>query len=374
MTGVTGATESLAWEYEAFEKIKTRFTAEWGELQNRFQSLQEANKEIYQHLTQNTLLMRPVNNSPSLEIRRLFRLVHEGILFKEPFLYRIFLYDAIDPSDIHSRAWLFENYLSYRVLGSVRDILSDQVSQELRTGRDLTKSRVYRWLCAYVDNCDHYRLIDMVKETGAEEPVEELREARIYQSTEGLVFDYSPIFKFVHAGNNRILEYLNREDYERELNKYDQYARDADSIILSTTEKERTNPDRHSKPTGGSLGTSMEHSRHNLTIRYEGLSRTIPFQFGYKYRPKINQEGWEHSSPHLTKTELVSEALQGLLKGMASWDRKRGTATNWISENIRWQTGSAKRDALKSKQQELLRYPEEIKDDTSIDSIGPGGI
>ena len=182
MKDVTGATESLAWDYEAFERIKTRFAAEWSELQNRFQSLQETNKEIYQHLTQNTLLMRPVNNSPSFEIRKLFRLVHEGIVFNEPFLYRIFLYNAIDPSDISSRGWLFRNYLSYRALGSIQDLLSDQVSQELRTGRDLTKSRVYRWLCAYVENCDHYRLIDMVKETGAEEPVEELREARIYQT------------------------------------------------------------------------------------------------------------------------------------------------------------------------------------------------
>jgi hypothetical protein len=214
----------------------------------------------------------------------------------------------------------------------------------------------------------------MVKETGVEESVEELRETRIYQTAEGMVFDYSPIFKFVHAGNNRILEYLHREDYERELSKYDQYARDADNIIPSAAGKTRANLDQHRKPSDGFLGTSIESSWYNLTIRYKGLSKTIPFQLEHKYRPKISQEAWEHSSRDSTREELASEALQGLLKGMASWDRKKGPATNWISENIRWQIGSEVRDALKSKQQALLRYPDEIKDDTYIDSIGPGGF
>ncbi|MDI6790143.1 MAG: hypothetical protein QME44_05595, partial [Thermodesulfobacteriota bacterium] len=225
-----GVRFTLEEEREAFGEIHSLLVDRWKEDITRYRKLRIENEKIDADLKSNNIQLA---QTPSIlkggsidpAYLELILTIFNELVFVEPILYRLSVHNFTLPQDLPVRKWLRDNFLPDQELEFYIDL---RRYVDLFKGSAMAKGMVVKgkplegipvsWFVVgkilgnLMSDFRHCCLIDQVKMSGAEESIEDLRESRVYDSDEGVVYDYSPLFKEIHSGDRFIIEVFNEED------------------------------------------------------------------------------------------------------------------------------------------------------------------
>lgn len=334
----------LEYEYKVFQAVKEWFFSKWENDKELYHFLTEENKEILSKLKNENIGERQLLfKSESKEMAELFNSILRELIYPDPFLARTFLHNSTLPEDLHIRKWLRDNYLPKEAV----DILFDDnlFSKDWLIDSDFAKSQSLKGIplrCFWVgeilkdfaSDYEHYRLIDLVKESGIKESIEELRKNRIYESNEGKVYDYSPISKLTKMKDGYIQEVFTEKDFDNSKDCLNQ----ADNILCLYIQKGQNDCRKDEF-----FGDTLNDSRYKFILRYKDKEKTIPFQLLPKYKNFINSLSNKYTLTGLYETvdklEEKQEASLGLYNGAITWNKDKGSATGWLENIVKWQLG-----------------------------------
>lgn len=376
----------LAWEYRAFEEVKAFFeefevyavakrarTPE--EVEACFYGPKKQNLDIYGVFVVNDVKLQKLDyRFKSKKLRDLFGRILFKLIFTDPLLERLFLHNLIAPKDRYTRKWLRDNYIPpSELLTSYDDFLSMDLLRNTELSQKLSINgipchlffigQVLGWL---IETYHHYMLIDMVKDAGAKESIEKLRETRVYESNGERVYNYSPLFKLTLTKENVMFEVFKKEDFEGF--EIENLARLADDILCNKIKWSHGDVRQNAF-----FGDDLDVSAYKYAFRYGSEEKVIPLQLLPKWKNKIEKEIRTHKLTNLIsksseaegekevilstrqknshKEDEKQESIIGFFEGVLSWNERSGPATYWLGKNIEWRL----RDAFEELSSEALK-------------------
>ena len=348
-------------EYEAFEEVKGFFIEEWKNAVDLFNIWSLINNLIVQDLKDQEIKLTPLNvESRDKELVELISKSFSELIYLEPVLFRVYLHNSTPPKDSLLRKWLWDNYLPEKVLTRYCEVLPGIF--DLLKGSELAKNIILvdgepaesiplrffvvgQILGNLLLEFKHYNLIDLVKGAGAKEEIAELRKNRIYESDEGKVYDYSPLFKKIHGKDKLILEVFTEEDFLNLAEGGQSQAQAADDILCQFIQN--TRGDARADELFGQDDTL----RYKHIVRYGSQEREIPMQLLPKYKNRIKKKVRRlaftdlktkdgDNGPYIRyKEEEISAGIEGLYLGALSWDKDKGPATPHLVKAIEYHLG-----------------------------------
>lgn len=351
-----GVRFTLEQEREAFGEIHSLLVDRWKEDITYYRRLTIENEKIDAKLKSNNIqLAQPpsILKGDSLDpaYLELIWTIFDELVFAEPILYRLSAHNFTLPQDLHVRKWLIDPFLPRQELEFYTRLL---LYIDLFKGSALARGMVVkgkslegipvRWFVVgkilrnLMSDFRHYRLIDQVKMSGAEESIEDLRESRVYDSDEGVVYDYSPLFKEIHSGDRFIIEIFNEEEFKK-FTTGNWATRDVDTILCSFS--------RQDPREDFCYGDNTDTARYEYIVRYDKQEEVVPMQLLPKYKPLVEKTAKalkafptdieEAGGPLKKREDKLQEGRWGLLRGLRTWNQNKGPASNWLADNIRWQ-------------------------------------
>lgn len=332
------------WEYKALDEVKRCLIAAWWKDHDKWTTLHEENKQAINLLRKDGVIqLRPFFKATNKEFDDFLCATFDAIRY-DPYIEGIFFYVHSLPEDIQIRNRLLVDGLVvdhlYKAV-EMKDISVDaELARSLWPNRKpvkaipLSQFLIGQILTLLFDEYYHCREIDSVKMAGSEESVEKLRETRIYNNSEGTVYDYSPLFKkTLKQDRELILEVFTEEQFKFQI-KY--LSERLDEILCSYIQKQEPDP----RP---AIFFGKECSTFDLTIRYKTEEHKIPFRLLAKYKALINSIASDFSlSKKISKKsdswkkDEKAEAMAGLFKGAITWNGKKGPVANWLERIVKW--------------------------------------
>ena len=337
----------LEYEYQALQEVVSYFNGLYEQNEELHNRLRFINKKILKKFKENNIpSVLWLFTSQDKDLVKLFNSILNELIYTEPILARVFIYNSTLPEDLLIRKRL-KDYLPDEAINFLHslfylDLLIDsRLAQNLRfndkpvKGIHLRSFVVGKIIDGLLSDFKHFRLIDIVKIAGAQESIEKLRDERVYKTDEGLVFDYSPLFKEVLTNTTIIREVFNEDHF-----KNSKYGADADEVICDYIQKTQ-----YDNRKDECFGNNLDTSKIKTIIRYKGQEREIPLQLLPKYKNLIKKAG-EITLTNLSedggfKEDEKQEAMIGLLKGAMTYDKDKGTVAGWLKKNVTWGLGNA---------------------------------
>lgn len=375
---------SLEWERKAFLTVLWFFKREWDKDKKLFHKLSRENERIEKDNIES--LDIPYYQSKDSNYQNLIYTIYEKLILEEPILLRIYIYNSILPEDINARKQLWDKFISpwesdlsaYRNIVTYPNLFKDtELSKDFKSQDGIP----VRWFLVgqiikdLLTDFRHFRLIDQVKNSGVGGSIEALRRDRIYNSIEGKVFDYTPLFKEIRRDNESVIEVFKEKDFkDLSYQKDDVFKKkdfkepcyQIDDILCSFIKSfENTRRDEF-------FGENLDKSDTYFIVRYKGKEKQIPLQLLPKWSTKIKKEASKRiffkedyfiksedeeteESYEVVKVKEVEkqEATIGLYKGALTWDPAKGPATNWLAEKINWHLGEVFKELSVEKSQKI---------------------
>ena len=189
-------------------------------------------------------------------------------------------------------------------------------------------------------NFEHFRNVDAAKEKGAEGSIEELRKKRFLQNEWGMTWDYSPLIRRQITKTGITVDVFTAEDFKRARNDRNGFSKDVDAFLCFLIKQAGSDPrkdiffDRTFLPT------------IRYVVRYQGQRISIALELLPKWKPTIEREARKRiltltGEKKSKKEDEQQEAMEGLFKGARTRDKEKGSATNWLLKNIRYNLGKA---------------------------------
>ena len=341
----------LEWECEAFQEVKSWFLESWRANPNALVNHFKENDEMKDSLLSKGTKFRSISVSSDLEgLEKLFFEIVQKLISVDPYLERIYVYNLTLPEDREARKYIRNNYLPPQkylsALDSLRnaDLLRDSaLAKECHlAGIPMGLFFIGEMLLKLSDDCNHFMLIDFIKDMGLSESISELRKRRIYRTSEGKVYDYTPFFKSTVGKKKTIFEVFCSEDFEELTDpKNDTLCKElsqlADDDLCFALQKSNLDI-RQDK----FFGDTFDNSEYQYIIRFGRDERKMPIQLLPKWHGKIEQVASKYklttdifsTKGEIKKDDERQEGMIGLLSGALSWDRRKGPATNWLSMQI----------------------------------------
>ncbi len=277
---------SLKWEYMVLEEVVEWLVEQWGYDDEIFKDITETNQEILEKLVNGNNKSRELRlKSEDKDLVGLFDMTLKNLIDVDPILARIFIHNSTVTQDIHIRKWLRDNYISDEAIDIAkmpfdRDWLVDsELAKRIKLldgktvkGIPLRCFFVGETLNGLLHDFEHYKFIDLVKMKGADGSIAELRESRIYESDEGVVYDYSPLFKKTYPGNeSMITDYFMMNEHEQTGKKGSFIA---DDILSSYAQKTQLDSRK-----GKGYRSGPDIPEFIYTVRDGTKEKMVPFQF-----------------------------------------------------------------------------------------------
>lgn len=345
----------LEWEYKALQKTKDCLTKVWAKNPEAFKWLHSINKQIHDSFKANNVEFVDLPfKFQDKEHFELFNKILDLVSF-DPYLDRIFLYCHISPQDLDPRHFLKKYHIQEENINACYNYFQNL---DVLENSELAKSIPYKDkhvnsipLCHFItgkilnflfSECDHYYMIDMVKISGAKESIEELRKNRIYESDEGTVYDYTPIWKktLLKDGISYIWEVFSQAEYDYLTGGASQKF---DEILCGFIKKPQPDP----RP-NIFFGNNLDVSESYVIIRYGTKETKMPFRLLPKYKNLIKKivEPYEYTNlktddEERYKEEERQEAIIGLFNAATTWCKDKGAVPYWLEQKTIWHLGDA---------------------------------
>lgn len=330
------------WEYKALTELKNDLLKIWENDCATWISLTEENRRIISAFPRDGIKFRQLFKFHDNYLE-LFNTVLNELIYFDPFLTRIFFYVHTLPEDIQIRNMLL---VHERIVNSIfmffhqRDILkgSDLAKSSSFNGKPLESIPLCHFIIGQILDVlffeyDHCKMIDQVKISGAEDSIEKLREARLFKSEEGVVYDYSPLFKKIQAPDGSvIIDVSDHFDWYKE-----KASQRLDEIICTFIQKPQPDP----RP-NVFFGNNV--SDCNLIIRSKTKQEIIPFSLLPKYkhlirktakRYKLSATKTDNKKIETQSNDEIQVAMKGLYEGALTWDRNNYAAPAHFENKIR---------------------------------------
>lgn len=356
----------LEWEYKALQETKNRISKSWKNSAEAFNESTLVSNQIDIYLKKNNIGFVPLPfEFRDKEHSDLFIKILEDLISFDPFLFRIYLYCRIPPQYLESRMFLKEHYYRPADIGEM-DCWYYFHKLDVLENSELTKSILYKdkpvknvplhyFITGKVINYlfltyNHYSTIDLVKQGGVKETIEELRKNRIYESNKGIVYDYSPLWKHIDLKNSNddIFEFFSQEDFDVfvEGMSYMQ-----DQLLCDFIQKPEPDPRPHFY-----FGNDSEVSDVYTIVRFGTTEKKIPCQLLPRYKNLIKKMAKKYTLTNLktdkgglNKEEETQEATFGFFNAAKSVKCGDSTFANmqigaipyWLEHKTKWHLGEA---------------------------------
>lgn len=278
------------------------------------------------------------------------------IIREDPILFRVIMHNWTSSEDIHSRKWL-RKYIPEELLHPYYDLLKEDFLKEKKVAGS-SGIPIFSFLAGQIyENLlweyEHFRCIDMVKETGIKDSIAHLRENRIIKSNDGIIWDYSPLIKrqIINRGPNRgiLVEVFSEEAFKAARKDYKSFSLLVDNFLCSIIKQ--SEDCRHYLFLGRDFDAEPLMS---YTIRYKDQKASISLQLLPKWRPAINKlaRQWRLTTlrslitkrgrlKYIEGEDEKQEAKLGFFVGLNSWEPQKGSAGIWLANNIKWSLSNA---------------------------------
>jgi hypothetical protein len=261
----------IEWEEKAFQEVLQRFALAWQANTNLFRKLSKENNDL--GISSFQIPLECFNGEESRPSIILFNRIIEKLIRPEPYLCRCVAYITELPEDFMTRQNFFEKHLRKFYWQGCMDVLhtdvlkdSDLAKSHKMTGIPLLSCYVGGVLNAILTTFMHYYTIDLVKLTGTQESIEELRIKRIQETSEGRIRDYTPFFKWSELKKNNIFEVFQKEWFDALLEYTDEKIDIclAESLIRTQTGKGDRRKDEFSVTFRDMIAMASATYRHDL--------------------------------------------------------------------------------------------------------------
>jgi hypothetical protein len=305
---------TLEWEYKALEEVVKWSVEQWSYDEEIFNGITKTNQEILKKLASGNNKSRELHfKSEDKELVGLFDTILRNLIYTEPIIARVFIHNSTLTQDIHIRKWLRDNYIHDEAIDLVKTPFDRDwlVDSKLAKGIKLLDGKpvkgiplrcffVGEVLNALLEDFEHYKLIDLAKMKGADGSIAELRESRVYKSDEGVVYDYSPLFKktYLRSGGTTTEHFM--------IDGFKQPGRKgplmADNILSSYARKtqfdNRKNEDYRN---------NLDTSKFNGIVHNTAEKKTIPSQLLLKWDGIIRRNAQWKTGYRFSEEGFISQ-------------------------------------------------------------------
>jgi len=339
-------------EYKAFEEIKLFLHQNWQNHQKMFTSLQSENQALIQAMQEKKVPLRKSRVKGADDTSALFNKIVDEIFLFDPILKRLILYLSTATEDITTRKWL-QDYLHDNVIQEYKHFFAfstlfekDPILADIKKIYNISLNSVpLHWLFVgkvffyFMRQYEHYQRIDMVKSTGVKESIHDLRENRIIESEETIVYDYTPLFKLTHSEGGIIKEVFNKDDFQKACNnKISWYADYVLCGIIGGSLDYRTN--KHIVTESFSrTGQTPQRAKTNYVVKYRGQEKILPLELLPKYAGLIRGKirGVPYNEQESKEAELVSHFIEALIDSKTKPAKMPFSA--FIEKQLIWREG-----------------------------------
>jgi hypothetical protein len=350
---------SLENEQVAFQEIKEHIESIWEERAHLYQQFRKENETLKHFIFQKKIMMVETEHAFHKEYVDLFHKFRTEIINSDPILYRIDLFNSIDPENFQARDGI-KDFLTEEKISPYFELLRI----DLLKGSDLVKIResslsgiplpfffVGQILEGLLWDFEHFRCIDAVKSAGVEGSIAELRKKRFVQTEWGIVWDYSPLLRRQVTKSGITVELFTEKDFIAAKKNKKTFSNLVDNFLCFIIRQ--AGPDaRHPLFFGRDFTSTIRY-----TIRYQTQEVFISLELMPKWKPGIEIAAKEtfltfHTDANRDnirtpwikdrkKKDEQQEAFIGLLQAPSTWDEKKGPATSHILNCIKWALNTA---------------------------------
>ena len=317
----------LEWEEAAFHEVLQGFKEMWKLKRTRFLQLSRKNESI-------ALEERNLPNllSVSKGLVNLYERIFHELIFREPYLYRMLVYIAMNPEDRQSRQACYTKYLQTINFEAYHDILDIDILH----GSDLAKSRKLSGIP--VHSCFVGKVLQWMLNR--------------FES-QRLTDEGNPeLMRFEKIPGGLLIEYMNKADFDDPL---------ADSIaddVLYNAINAKRDRRQHLF-----FGKGLDHREYRIVKRFGKKEKEIPFQLLPKYAGLIRKRA------NIDRKYKGTKVISGNENPSEQWDDFEQKAVMLFLEAVLDQTlGKAKSAELPFaafiENQLLWRQEKEREDDT----------